>query len=409
VRPGRTALPPRFNARDPATLEDPYPRYAELRRAGPLARAGAGTWLVTRHADVTALLGDRRLGHELELEYHQVALGPGPASEFFHRIVFYRDPPAHTRLRRLMAAAFTPRLVNRMREPIRALVDELLEPGLERGGFDAVDDLAYPLSVAVVCRLIGIPRADWAALKPRAVDLGRGFNAAPSPEERRATDEAVVWLQRYLDALIGERRPAAADDLLSSMLAAEHGGDRLTHDEVVDNCIFLVWAGFETVMSVIGTAFAGLLRFPDQLERLREEPALVPSAVEELLRYDAPIQGTARLVRRDIELGGRRLRAARVLVLMLGSANHDERVFARPERLDVARHPNPHVSFGGGAHRCLGSVLARAEVAIVLEQVLRRCAAIEMAGAPRRRTAASWMRFHASVPVAVTPAAAPPR
>jgi cytochrome P450 len=305
-----------------------------------------------------------------------------------------------------MAAAFTPRLVHAVRDDTRELVDELLEPAFDRGRFDVVDDFAYPLSVAVICRLMGIPRPDWSELKPRAADLGRGFSLASSDEERQATDDAVVWLQDYVAGLLQERRFAAADDLLSRMLAAEDGAARLAHDEIVDNCVFLLWAGFETVLSAIGTAFAAFLRFADQFARLRAEPALLPLAVEEIFRYDAPIQGTARIVRRDVELAGRRLRPGRILVLLLGSANHDERVFAEPERLDVARRPNPHVSFGGGGHRCLGNVLAREELAVVLERLLARVASLEPAGEPVRRTTATWMRFHASIPVAVTPARA---
>ncbi len=397
-------LPPRFDASDASALADPYPRYAELRAAGPLARGGAGTWLVTRHADVTALLGDDRLGHELAVEYHEVSLGAGPASEFFRRVIFYRDPPAHTRLRRLMAAEFTPKRVNAMRARIAARVDEFLDGALERGHFDAISDLAYPLSVAVVCELIGIPPADWAELKPRAIDLGRGFNHASSPEEQRATDEAVVWLQEYLDRLLRERGRAPRADLLSNMLAAGSGEGKLAYEEIVDNCVFVLWAGFETVLSAVGSGFAAFLEFPGEFARLRGEPRLVSTAVEEILRFDAPIQGTSRVVRREIVIGGRRLRPGRVLVMLLGSANHDERVFSDPRRLDVARMPNPHVSFGGGVHRCLGNVLARTELAIVLERATQRLAAIEPYGDPVRRTAAMWMRFHASVPVAVTAA-----
>lgn len=398
------SLPPRFDARDPAVAADPYPYYAELRRAGPLARAGPGTWLVPRHADVTALLSDPRLGNELPLAYHEAALGTGPASEFFARVVFYRDPPVHTKLRRLMATAFTPALVHAARGRLRALVDDLLAPGLERGWFEAVEDLASPLSASAIGRLIGVPAADWTVLKEKAIDLGRGFNVAPSEQERQATDSAVLWLQDYVDALLEQRRRAPKDDLLSRMGAAGDGNDGLSRADIVDNAIFALWAGFETALSVIGTAFAALVRFPEQFRRLRESPALVPLVVEEVLRYDAPIQGTARIVRTEVVMGGRRLRPGRILVLLLGSANRDERMFGEPEQFNVDRDPNPHVSFGGGPHRCLGSTLARAEVAVVLEQLTRRCAALEPAGEPVRRITMSWMRFHQHVPVVARPA-----
>lgn len=398
-------LPARFDASDPAIADDPYERYAELRRGGPLARGGPATWLVTRHADVAALLGDRRLGNELPPAYHEASLGRGPAGRFFQRIIFYRDPPVHTRLRRLMAAGFTPRLVGALREEIAELVDDLLRPALDTGGFDAISDLAEPLAFEVICRLVGIPAADRDEVRPRATDLARGFALAGSDAERRATDAAATWLERYLDDLLAERRTRPQDDLLSRMLGSEGGEDGLGHEEIVDNCVFLFWAGFETVLSVIGTGCAALSRFPDEFRRLRRDASLVPSAVEEFLRYDAPIQGTARLVREPLEIGGRRLRAGRVLVLLIGSANRDEAVFDHPDRLDVGRHPNPHLSFGGGPHRCLGNVLARAEAAVVFEQLVRRFDSLEPGGEAERRTTMSWMRFHTRVPLA----AAPPR
>jgi cytochrome P450 len=395
-------LPPRFDARDPAVLDDPYPRYAELRAAGPLARGGPGTWLVTRHAEVAALLGDRRLGNALPPEYHDLSLGAGPASAFFQRIIFYRDAPEHTRLRRLMAAGFTPRLVGRLRQRIAELVDELLEPAVHTGRFDAIADLAYPLAFTVICLLVGIPPDERKAVQSRAVDLGRGFASGLTAQERAATDAATLWLQDYLERLLRERARTPGDDLLSRMLAAEDGPDRLGHEHIVDNCVFLFWAGFETVLSVIGTGVAALLRFPGEFARLRRDPSLVGSAVEEFLRYDAPIQGTSRIVREALRVDGRRLSRGRVVVLLLGAANHDERVFAAPGRLDIGRRPNPHLSFGGGPHRCLGNVLARAEGAVVFEHLAQRFSALEPAGPATRRTTMTWMRAHASIPVAST-------
>ena len=411
MTPGRTrrassatpVLPARFDASDPLVLDNPYPRYAELRHAGPLARGGPGTWLVTRYSDVAALLGDGRLGNAFPPSYHAVSLGQGPASEFFRRIIFYRDPPLHTRLRRLMAASFTPRLVGALRERIRGQVDDILRRALEAGRFDAVGDLAYPLAFNVICLLIGIPSDDRDEVRPHAARLARGFSLGLTDEERRATDDATVWLQRYLEQLLVERRRRTGDDLLGRMRSAEEGRDRLTHQEIVDNCVFLLWAGFETVLSVIGTGFAALLRFPGEFARLRANPSLAGAAVEEFLRFDAPIQGTSRLVRKEVEIGGRRVRPGRVLVLVLASANHDERVFAEPERLDVTRRPNPHLSFGGGRHRCLGNVLARTEATVVFEQVARRFAALEPAGEPERQMAIVWMRFHSKVPLTVEP------
>ncbi|HEU4421193.1 MAG TPA: cytochrome P450, partial [Pilimelia sp.] len=375
-------LPPRFDALDPAVIEDPYPTYARLREAGPLCRFGPGGWGVTRYADVVALQRDPRLGSEFPEDYHDMSVGPGPASAFFQRIMLYRDPPEHLRLRRLMGKAFSPATVRRLRGHIEFLADQLLDPVLERGRMDVTTDLAYPLPVLVICRMMGIPPQARDDVRQRAMDLGRAFTAIVPPEGRAAAHEAVDWLRGYLGELLEERRRHPSDDLLTALLSAEEEGDTLTHDEIVDNTVFAFFAGFETTVHLITTGFAALLRFPDEARRLYADPSLVPTAVEEFLRYDAPIQGTARLVREPIEIGGRTIRPGRVVVLMIGSANHDEREFTDPDRLDVGRSPNPHLTFGGGSHLCLGAFLARMEGEVLFDRVVRRLGAIEADGEP---------------------------
>jgi cytochrome P450 len=392
--------PPRFNALDPAVLDDPYPTYATLRAAGPLCRFGPGSWGVTRHADVVALQRDPRLGSEFPPAYHRMSSGDGPASAFFSRIMLYRDPPEHRRLRQLMGKAFSPAVVRGLRADIEELTDGLLAPALDAGRMDVVTDLAYPLPVLVVSRLMGIPAEARDDVRRHAINLGRAFSAVVPEAARAAADEAVEWLRGYLGELLDERRAHPSDDLLSHLLAAEDAGETLTHDEIVDNTVFAFFAGFETTVHLITTGIAALLRHPDQLARLRAEPELAPTAVEEFLRYDAPIQGTARMVREPVELEGRTVRAGRVMVLLLGSANHDERMFADPERLDISRTPNPHVTFGGGAHLCLGAFLARTEGAVVFERVARRLAVLEPAGEPVRQVDTPF-RAYATIPVTV--------
>jgi cytochrome P450 len=405
-----SSLPPLFDRLDPAVLDDPYPRYAELRAAGPLARGGPGTWLVTRYAEVSALLSDGRLGNELPALYHEISLGPGPASRFFGRIIFYRDPPVHTRLRQLMAVGFTPRLVQASRPWIETLVDELLAPALERGHLEVVTELAQPLALRVICHLIGIPPGAQDEVLPRAALVARGFAIADDDAQRGAIDAAVVWLQAYIEGLLAERTRRPGQDLLTRMLAARDEGGGLGHRDIVDNCVFLFWAGFETVMSVIGTGTVALMQFPDQFARLRAHPELAGSAVEEFVRYDAPIHGTARIVSRELTIGRQHLRPGRILVLLIGSANRDEAVFAHPDRVDIGRDPNPHLGFGGGAHHCLGNVLARAEAGVVFERLARRFERLEPAGPVERRALpGATMRLHASIPVAVTPTSGGPR
>ncbi|NYT95658.1 cytochrome P450 [Salinispora sp. H7-4] len=394
-----SALAPRFDALDPNVVEDPYPEYARLRAAGPLCRLGPGSWGVTRFADVTSLQHDPRLGSEFPSGYHEISVGDGPASAFFQRVMLYRDPPDHIRLRRLLSGAFTPAVVRRLRSHIEDLVDELLAPTLAAGRMDLVPELAYPLPVRVICRLMGIPPESAEDVRHHATNIGRAFTAVVPEQARIEADEAVSWLREHLGALLEQRRSRPGDDLLSRLLDAEESGDNLSADEIVDNTVFSFFAGFETTVHMITTGTAALLAHPDQLARLRADPSLVTTAVDEFLRWDAPIQGTARYVREPIEIGGRTIRRGRVLVLMIGSANHDERRFARPDRLDVGRQDNPHVAFGGGAHLCLGAFLARMEGAVVFDR-LARLAVLEPDG-PTVREPNTPFRAYASVPLRI--------
>lgn len=393
------ALAPRFDALDPNVVADPYPEYARLREAGPVCRLGPGSWGVTRWTDVTSLQHDPRLGSEFPAGYHDISVGSGPASAFFQRIMLYRDPPDHVRLRRLMGRAFSPAVVRQLRSYVSELVDELLEPALRTGRMDVAQELAYPLPVRVVCRLMGIPPESTDDVRRHATNLGRAFTAVVPEHARADADIAVRWLREHIGALLDERRSRRGDDLLSRLLDAEESGETLTHDEIVDNTVFSFFAGFETTVHMITTGVAALLRHPGELARLRADRSLAGTAVDEFLRWDAPIQGTARYVREPLEIAGRPIRRGRVVVLMLGSANHDEQRFDRPDRLDVGRTDNPHVTFGGGAHLCLGAFLARMEGAVVFDR-LARLAVLEPGG-PAVRENDTPFRAYASVPVLI--------
>jgi cytochrome P450 len=301
-----------------------------------------------------------------------------------------------------MNQAFSPTLVRRLSDHIGELVDELLEPALEVGQLDVVTDLAFPLPVMVVCELIGIPATERNSVRTRAIDLCKAFGTRIPDHNRASANEAVLWLRDYIERLINQRRKTPTDDLLSRMLAAQEGDFRFTVPEIIDNVAFLFFAGFETTMNLIATGCSELLKYPGELRRLRAEPSIVTTAVEEFLRYDAPIQSVARLVREPIEIDGRTIRSGRVLVLLLGSANHDECQFFEPEKLDIGRKPNPHVSFGGGIHHCLGAALARVEAAVVFGRVAQRFSVFEPAGEAVRQPSASF-RTYASVPVTVKP------
>lgn len=397
-----TTVAARYDPMDAATLDNPYPVYAALRAAGRVCRGGPGQWVVTRYDDVAALLHDARLGHQFPAEYRRFSLGDGPASTFFQRIVLEREPPEHTRLRRLLGVAFTSQAVHQRLAYIGDTVDRLMQPALERGHLDAVADLAFPLPVTVACELIGIPEVDHDEIRPRAIDLSRAFGTYVPEADRPLADRAVEWLRDYMGRLVEERSRRPRGDLLSHLLAAEQGTDRLTREEIVDNAVFLLFAGFETTMNLIATGCALLIEHPEALRQLRADASLMPTAIEEMLRYDAPIQSAARLVLSPVTIGDRTIRADRVIVLLLGSANHDERQFADAERFDIARRPNLHVTFGGGIHYCLGAVLARLEASVAFSRLLRRVATLEPAGTPIRRRSAGF-RSYAAVPISVTP------
>ncbi|MEV7795954.1 cytochrome P450 [Streptomyces sp. NPDC087512] len=395
-------LPAKFDSRDPRVLEDPYPMYTELRAAGRLARGSAGQWVVSHHADVVQLLKDRRLGHEYPPEFHEFSNGTGPANDFLQRIVLDQDPPTHTLWRRIMQHSFSPSLMRRLYDYVAGQVDQLMSAALERGHMDVVDDLAFPLPVTVVCELIGIPDVDREAVRPHAVQLAKAFALYVPPDEREGAHAAVTWLRDYVRNLVDERADRSSDDLIGNLLAVQRETPDLDHETLIDNIVFLFFAGFETTTNLISTIWSALLTRPDQLRLLRRRPELAASTVEEMLRYDAPIQATARYVKEPVDIDGRTVRPGRILVLLLGSANHDPARFDRPEDVDITRDPNPHVSFGGGPHHCLGAALAQVEGRAVADWLAHAAGPPRLTGEIVRRPSVTF-RGYTSIPVALAP------
>jgi cytochrome P450 len=393
------ALPPRFDAFDLARVDDPYPVYAQLRAVGPLHRGGPGQWLVPGYADVLSLLRDRRLGQfQFRDAYEpfppaalEQALGDGPAAQLTRRIVVGLDRPEHARLRGVVGRAFRPEALAALRERFAERVDRTLAQ-LEEDFVDVVPSLAFPLPMSVITELVGIPAADGDEVGAQALRLNRIFAPVLSEADRAAADEAVVWLRDYVGELARGARAPARDGLLAAMLEAERRGT-LSREELVDNVIFVVFAGLETSMNLIASACALLAQHPHELRRLRARRSFVPAAVEEVLRFDAPTQITARIALEPLEVAGRSIRRGRVVLLLLGSANRDERRFADPDRLAVDRSPNPHLSFGAGPHFCAGAGLARMEASVVLERLLERFASLEAAGRPVRERGATLRAF----------------
>jgi cytochrome P450 len=399
-----TRVMPKFDPLAEEVIANPYPTYTRLREAAALCRGGLGQWVLTRYADVAALLRDPRLSSTFPPEYHEYSLGQTPALGFLQRIILTREGQPHAQLRRLMGTAFRPGAVRGLERHVAALVDELIAPVLDGELLDVVRDLAFPLPVKVVCELLGVPAEDRESVWPRAADLAKALGTIhPSPEDLEVSNAALLWLREYIADLLGRRRRNPGDDQLSLMLAARDGADRLSDEDIVDNAVFLFFAGFETTMGLISNGLAALLDHPAELARVRSAEVPIATAVEECLRYDSPIQWVARYVREPVELDGRAVRAGRALVFVLGSADRDPRQFPDPDRFDVGRTPNQHLAFGGGNHTCMGAALARLEGRVLVSRLLHRFRALEPAG-PRVRRPHPSIRAYASIPVRAVPA-----
>ncbi|MGW5130789.1 cytochrome P450 [Streptomyces sp. NPDC004135] len=382
-----------FDPWDPAFLADPYPAYAELRARGRVHWfEPTGQWLVPHHADVSALLRDRRLGRTYQHRFSHEEFGrtpPPPEHEPFHTLndhgMLDLEPPDHTRIRRLVSKAFTPRTVERLKPYVRGLADELAAALVERGGGDLLKDVAEPLPVAVIAEMLGIPESDRAPLRPWSADICGMYELNPSQETAARAVRASVEFSDYLRALIAARRKEPGEDLVSGLIAAHDEGDRLTEQEMISTCVLLLNAGHEATVNATVNGWYALFRNPAQLERLRADHTLVPSAVEELMRYDTPLQLFERWVLEDIEIGGTTIPRGAEIALLFGSANHDPEVFADPGRLDLARADNPHISFSAGIHYCIGAPLARIELAASMGALLEKAPALRLAAEPQRK------------------------
>ncbi|HZV51155.1 MAG TPA: cytochrome P450 [Candidatus Dormibacteraeota bacterium] len=395
--------------RDPACDPDPYPAYAKLREEAPVWRLplpnGLVAWMVTRYEDVRLVLGDQRFGRDLGKAPGRWPRGRRPPSEDAHRLfgkgLLNVDPPDHTRLRRLVSREFGPRRVEELRPRVQAITDDLLDRIAPLGRADLIADLALPLPVLVICELLGVPFEDRHAFREWS-------NAIVLFSRRRVAGDleaAQRGLRRYLEGLIEDKRRRPADDLLSALVALREEGDRLSDDELLAMAALLLIAGHETTVNLIGNGMLALLQHPAELAALRADPSLVPSAVEELLRFDGPVEtATWRLALEPVELHGHRIEPGDLVIPALAAANHDPERFPDPDRLDVRRDDAGHVAFGHGVHFCLGAPLARLEGQIALAGILRRLPdltlAVPVAELKWRR---SMIRGLESLPVTFTP------
>jgi len=398
-----TTTPPlEFNPFLPEVHADPYPLYHRLRAEDPVHRTIQGLWLLTRHADVVAVLRDPRMSRDprrsAQYRLLREAGGDDPFEDGAPSMLF-DEPTHHTRLRTLVNKAFTPAAIGRLAGRVSELVDRLLDRAAETGEMDIVDDLAYPLPVTVICELFGVPPADRARFRAWSGALVHLLDPLVATDVLERALEARSALRGYLHELVADRRAHPGSDLLTALIAAEAEGQRLSEAELISMCVLLLIAGHETTVNLISNGTLALLRHPVELARLAADPSLAPSAVEELLRYDSPVQLTSRHALADVEIGGRLVREGETVIAGLGAANRDPAAFADPDQLDLGRAPNRHVAFGGGIHFCLGAPLARMEARIALTALLGRVPGLALGnGEPALRDTVT-LRGLASLPV----------
>jgi cytochrome P450 len=367
-----------FDFRDPVFPANPYPAFRQLRASAPVWKAPFGRWFLTGYEDTALLLRDRRFGkgysdpEALVRRFGPTAMNEPAVVELTHMMLM-RDPPDHTRLRGLVTKAFTARRIEALRDSIQGLTDRLLDKVIPDGRMDAIRDLAFPSPVLVICELLGIPESDRAGFVTGSSSGGALLN--PTPPTREELDRAnagTTASSAYFEALFEQRRRDPRDDLITQLVQAEEAGDRLTTTELRANVSLLFAAGHETTVNLIGNGIYSLLRHPTQWSILRDDPKLIPNAIEEILRFESPVQAVGRTVLEPMVLGQMELEKNEIVLSLIGGANRDPAVFQDPERFDITRKDLRPLSFGGGIHFCLGAQLARIEAAVVFETILRR-------------------------------------
>jgi cytochrome P450 len=371
---------PDIDLTSPEFLADPYPTYARLREerapvylemAGPTG----GMWLVTRYDDVAALLREANVSKEMS------RLVPPPPPMPLDATMLFKDPPNHSRLRSLANQAFTPKRVKDLEPRIDQIANELIDRVQEKGEMELIADYAMPLPIIVIAEMLGVPAKDRDTFRRWSNDLITGTDMVRGTDERRRKQhEAIASLMGYFARLISDRRGYPRDDIISAMIEAHDEGGRMTEEELLGTCILLLVAGHETTVNLFGNGLLALLRHPDQRALLKEQPELLPSAIEEMLRYESPVQrGTFRVTIGPVELGGKTLGPGEQVSAVLGAANRDPDQFPDADRFDIARTPNRHLAFGLGIHFCLGSALARTEARIGFSRLFERLPDLRLA------------------------------
>jgi len=389
-----------LTALDPTFRTDPYPVFTHLRGREPVHYDQViNRWVLTRAQDVERVLRDRGMS----VDPHKA--NAGTYMSIFQRFgnfsMLFQDPPQHTRLRGLVSKAFTARAIERLAPRVREIIDQLLGAVAGHDRFDVIEAFAGPLPVIVIAEMLGVDPADRHDFKRWSDSEAMGLNPLLTPEELASTGELGAELAAYLQRSIAARRNDPRDDLISALIAAEEGGDRLTDDEIVIMCELLLVAGNVTTTDLIGNGIWLLLQHPRELEKLREEPALITNAVEEILRFESPVVQTGRIAMDEVAIGGCPVHRGESVLTMLAAANRDPAEYPEPDRFDITRRDVHHRSFGGGAHFCLGAPLARLEGQLAITAFFQRFPRVRLADEPLEWRAFPAFRGLARLPVMV--------
>lgn len=367
-----------INLLSPDFIADPYPTYDVLRATAPiLYDPDWKLWFISAYEDINTLLRDRRLGRDMD-----GVPKPDPCTPFgklHHHSLMEKEPPDHTRLRSLVNKAFTPAQVEALRPHVMEIAHRLLDIVQPRGEMDLLADFAEPLPVMVIAELLGVPEEGRNKLRPWSQAIVAMYELAPTAEDEKRANQAVAEFSTYLQSLIAERRVAPRQDLISALIEAEEEGHRLSEDELIATCILMLNAGHEATVNAIANGMVALFRHPDQYEMLKRSPELIKTAVEEVLRYDTPLQLFRRWVREDVTYKGYRFEKGSQLALLYAAGNRDPARFADPHRFDITRQDNPHLGFGAGIHYCVGAPLARLEMQVAFQVLIERLPKLSLA------------------------------
>jgi cytochrome P450 len=402
--------PPDLDFKAWPNVQDPFRLYTWLRDHDPLHWSeGLHAWVVTRYADVVAIFdrpaifsSDRF--RKVDARYASDRPAVRAVAEVLGHWIVFRDPPDHDRLRALVQSSFTPRQLDASRDRIQRTVDALLDRVVARGSMDFIRELAFPLPAIVIAGLLGAPEEDLDVIKAWSDRLAAYLGGAVDERDNFAEASAgLAGLVDYFQTLLRERERRPCEDLMTLLLRAELEGDRLTHDEVVANCILLLFAGHETTTNLLGNGLFHLLQRPAQAALLRAHPSLLHGAVEELLRYDGPVPATIKIATEDVPWHGRTIRRGDMVMPFMAAANRDPRQFPDPDTLDVRRAPERHLAFAANIHFCLGAWLARLEARLVFDTVFRRLPDLALAGAEPRWKPLLFLRGLEALPLAWSP------